>query len=538
MTAVFSDPSVAVVRAPDGTALHTEVFLPRGDGPWPALLLRTPYGCADQRVGATELISRGFAVVLQDVRGRFGSDGEFDFGASDAEDGASTVAWAVAQPWCDGRVAMRGTSYPAFTQWHALTARPAGLVCAAPIMGPTWWRGLRFRTGGALDLAVLAHWLPGQAASSPGLDPEVAGRLRAAAFEPATLIDADGRVDLEQALAHPTLSTVPEPPADLDGVPPFAARWASAVADARPEPGPPPVVDVDAAVLVVAGWWDPFLAESVATFAALSSAPRPDRHRLVITGFGHGFDPPREHPPTEVAWRFPPDVDVAWAEEHLLGIDHGLQRLDPVTWYVVGADRWRGADQWPPADARIQTMVLHPDGSMGPGSTATGVLSWPHDPERPVPSRGAAGMLLPPGPADVTDLGSDVRPDVVSFVGEELAGPLELAGPVTATLTTSSTATVVDVVARLAHVAPDGSATVVASGIRRTASGPEPATVTVDVGHVGHLVPAGHRLRLDICGSDFPRHDPTPAEPATHRIHTGGTPPSSLTITTLPGEPT
>lgn len=552
----------AEVPAPDGTPLHTEIHLPDGDGPWPAMLLRTPYGTPDQRLLAPDQARRGTAaVVVQDCRGRFGSGGEFDLGARDDVDGAAAIAWVREQPWCDGNVALYGFSYGAFTQLRAMVGG-AVPICAAPIMGPGWWRGLDFRQHGAFHLALAAHWLTHQAANDPAtpehLREEIAGR--ALEFQQ-ILGPPDGgphEVDIDAALAHPALGRLPLiEPREVEGNPVFEAIWNSLWTEAcAADKGPSPDDAVASPCLVGSGWYDLWARDHFVVFDHLRKTSPPAvaaQHRLFVSPAGHGFDPLREVDPGSEAWRFFLDVDQRWCREWLLDHRRDLRDLDPITWFLMGANTWEGSATWPPAGAELVRFFLD-DGALSDAARRReSSIGFTYDPRHPVPTRGGAGLGLPPGPSDQRGLTGFAREDIYSFDGEATGSAFDICGPVVAYITFSSDAPDTDITAKLLDVAPNGVALSVVDGIVRARwrNGPEPSflepgtpvSVRVDLGPIAWRVAAGHRLRLDVSSSSFPRFDrnPNTGNPegtdgitdlrvARQRIHLGGESPSTLEL--------
>ena len=549
----------AEVVTEDGVTLATTVRLPEGAGPWPATVFRSPYGRLNEMIAVTD---PGVATVLQDVRGRFDSGGVFDLGGSDGADGAATVAWVAAQPWCDGGVAMHGASYAGMTQLRAASAGPAALRAIAPIRCPAWWRPLTMHEGGALLLSLLTHWLPQQAAQAPDCPDHLRGPIweRSVLFE--QIVDyppgpptAQGRLNLARALAHPSLRHRPliEAPL-LDAVPAWAEIWRRVVTEPYPhswltDPGPPPGSGPRVPTLLLSGWYDCWSQDHVAMFAALrvrdgDGGP----HRLVMTPYSHAPEPAGELGPFPDSARFPDSAAVDWNLEWLRDAPSRMRELAPVTWAVMGAGRWDEAPDWPPPGA--QPVDLHLDAStperplLGIAPAASGQAGFTCDPRNPMPSCGGPSLGLPMGPLDVRALTSPARDDVVSFTTAALAEPLELSGPVTADMVVSVDALDNDVVVRLLDVRADGRCMSVAEGVTRARyrSGPPPrplapgvpTEVGVHLWNVAYLLPAGSRLRVDVCGGSFPRIEPNansglPAgtdtesdlRPATLRVHSG-----------------
>jgi putative CocE/NonD family hydrolase len=564
------------VAAPDATPLHT-VVRPAGDGRAPASLFRTPYGVDFEMVDPNAGLERPqVATVLQDVRGRGRSGGRFDVGASDPGDGAATIAWVARQPWCDGRVAMHGISYAGYTQLQAARARPPELVSIAPTRCPAWWRRLTMHEGGALCLSLAAHWLPRQAAEAPDTPDWARAALYELALEFEQVVVADGapRLDMGLVRRHPGLTRRPLlVRSEYAAAPrygqiwrelfsrPFAHTWLS-------DPGPAPGDAITVPTLVLGAWYDLWAQDQVAMFRALQRTSPPEvarAHRLVMTPFSHAPEPAGEVAYGPEARRFDDTLAAEWNREWLLGRPGLAHELAPVTYYVggAGAGRWDEADTWPPSGASVLTMYLSAGGERHTGGlaaqppTVPEVKRWVHDPRDPVPTRGGPALGLPAGPVDHRDRSGGARPDVCSFTGPPLDEPLELAGPVTAEVHLASDADDADVCVVLLDVSPDGRALCVADGYTRGRwrNGPgtaplrrdEVSVFPVHCWNAAYRVEAGHRLRVDVCSSNFPPYDVNPgtgAPPGTDRdddlrcarqsLHTGSAHPSAVHLTVRP----
>jgi putative CocE/NonD family hydrolase len=568
--------SLAAGARVDG--LNTVVRLPpSGAGPWPASLFRTPYGVDFEMVDVN--LGRNpatVAVVTQDVRGRGGSSGVFDFGLSDGADGAAAVAWAAAQPWCDGTVGMHGISYAGMTQLRAARSRPAGLRAIAPARCPAWWRPLTMHEGGALCLSLAAHWMPRQAAEAPDTHDAARGALYALAleFEQVVRVGADGLpcLDVAAARAHHALSRLPLiDRAEYAAAPLFGRAWqelftAPFTHTWLSDPGPPAQDAFDVPVLIVGGWYDLWAQDQVSMFAALQrgGAAGGAQHRLVMAPTSHAPAPAGLTALAPNAGRYDDALLVEWTQSWLAG-DGGIARdLAPVTYYVVGADRWDEAASWPPPGVRSLPLYLQagPDRSSGSlgvaGPDDDGAVWWVHDPSDPVPTRGGPALGLPAGPMDQDGISGGARPDVCSFTGPPLGEPLELAGPVVATIWLATDAADTDVCVRLLDVDAAGRAVNITDGYVRGRHRFGPGTPRLRRGaverfpvhcwNIAYRVEAGHRLRVDVCSSSFPRYDVnagTGATPGTDRredlraarqtLCTGPATPSLVVVTVRPG---
>jgi len=520
----------------DGARLATEVELPAVDAPVPASLFRTPYGRENVFPDPSALPGAGVALVDQDVRGRFGSTGQFALGATDVEDGARAVAWLAEQTWCDGRVAGRGLSYPGLMQWAMALGRPRGLVCIAPMMAPAFWRGMSLREGGALQLALAAHWLPRQAAEAPGLPDSLRAELYAAAFEFEQVVapagDGSGRweTSTELSLAHPALTGGRlSDPARFAGVEPFTAMWRRLFEEPDThswltDAGPPVTSSVDVPVLVMAGWYDLWSHDATVGFQHIQRTSSPElarRHRLVIAPCGHGDGWVGDLPRPADAERFSCNLDIRWSLEWFFDRTRDLRDLAPVTYFSYNAG-WREAPAWPPPGSAPERWFLGAElrtlGRQAPPAAArTGFV---YDPSNPVPSRGGRSLGLPAGPCRQDGITGGARRDVLSFDSEPLSEDVVVAGSVTANLVVSSSAPHTDFTAKLVDVHADGTAYSVCDGICRTRycegrqSAPlrqdEPTAVRIHLGSAAYVVKAGHRLRLDVSSSNFPWYDRSP----------------------------
>lgn len=520
----------------EGAGLATEVHLPDAL-PAPASLFRTPYGRENYLPDPAALLPAGVALVNQDVRGRFGSTGIFAMGATDIADGGAAVDWAASQPWCDGRVAGRGMSYPGMTQWGMALARPAGLVCAGPMMAPAFWRGMSMREGGALQLALAAHWLPRQAAEAPGVPERIRELLYAGSLEFEQIVvpnpDDPSRweVSLSRALQHPALAAAPlRSDERFHGVEPFASWWRGLFEPPWPEPwfndpGPLPTQTVDAPMLVMGGWYDLWSHEATVAFRHIqqTSAPAIARsHRLVMAPFGHGNGWAGELPRPVDAERFLCDLDIRWSLEWLLDQERTLRDMAPVTYWCYGRG-WCEAPEWPPPGlTRLRLFLGAGSGelSAGPPTTASRAR-YLYDPANPVPTRGGRTLGLPAGPCRQDGVTAGARADVVSFDAEVAAGALLVCGEVVAHLFVASSAPCTDFTAKLVDVDPAGVAFGICDGITRTAfRNPgrggaamrpgEPVELRVHLGSIAYLLAPGHHLRLDISSSNFPWYDRNP----------------------------
>ncbi|MBM9503501.1 CocE/NonD family hydrolase [Streptomyces sp. KK5PA1] len=459
----------------DGTVLTADVHRPpSGSGPWPVLLARGPYGSRDPGVLAAldpeGAARRGFLTVVQDVRGRFGSGGIWEPLVNERDDGHESVRWAAGLPGSDGRVAMYGPSYLGHAQWAALTAGPPELVAVMPEF--TWadpCDGLVAR-GGVPELGLVAQWTLGLAGLDRDRDALPATGWRSPALAGLPVPGRSGGPDLPHALP---------------------------AGSGRP-----------AATLTVAGWYDAFLQGSLDNHVRARELGGPAT--LIVGPWTHG----------DRATALPfGAADLRTAELHWLhAVLAGRTPPGPaVRVHLTGTGQWRSYAAWPPPSVPL-TLHLRGDGTLSrtPPPHAEAWRTFPYRPADPVPTLGGALLLTddhPAGPADQRPL--EDRADLLVWTGAPLDRPLTVVGRVTALLTAHSSADPADWVVRLTDVAPDGTSRLVTDGITRTAA--PGGTVPVDLWSTGHVFRPGHRLRVHVTASSFPRWSPLPT-PSDRRV--------------------
>jgi len=497
------------IEMDDGVRLATWVWRPRGPLRTPAVLLRTPYGArawqAPIFLVARLLAEAGYAAVIQDVRGRYASEGTFTPFVHEAADGARTLAWIADRPWCDGRLGLVGFSYLAFAAWAAQARAPELVRAVAVGIGASDVHAT-FYPGGAFALETALRWAAGLG-EREGVPEWRLDLARAFAFRPVREAD---RVALRERpwyrdwLDHPRRD----------------AWWQAFLPALRPPP----------ATLLVAGWHDFFLGPQLADHAALAAAPAPGAAppRLVVGPWTHGRYRRRPWSPRRrwfghVAIR----EILAFLDRHLG--DAGDGDAKPVRLWEMGGERWLECEAWPPPEATSRRLYLRSagrantlrgDGRLDP--EAAGGAEPPdrftYDPADPVPSCGGA-LLGPGGVVDQREV--EARDDVLCYTSAPLEGDLVLAGPVRAVLFAASGAPDTDFTAKLVAVAPDGGALNLCEGVVRARwrdGGAEPrwlepdlpARLEVDCWATCARLPRGQRLRLEVSSSSFPRYDRNP----------------------------
>lgn len=479
------------VPAPDGTPLATDIYLPPGSGPWPVLLSRTPYDKSDERELGIVASILGIAYVTQDTRGRFASGGADTVFRDDGADGHATLDWVLAQPWCNGRVATWGPSALGITQYMMAPGADPRLVCQMPIVAtPDLYADAAF-PGGAFREALLVNWLSGQG-SLDVLDDFLAHRLRDAWWEP---LDALSRA-----------------------------------------------ADVRAAGLHLGGWYDIFREGTLDAFRTIQQnggAGARGRQYLVVGPWTHGdyglnAAGQLTYPPNAVL-----DLDdllLEWLDHCFNDGPSAVDDWPAVRVYLMGAvgeagapgNRWIGLASWPPAVSTM-SLFLAPGGLLSPDpplSAGLGTLTI--DPADAVPTLGGANLFpdlvvdgrpMGDGPWDQGAIES--RSDVMTFTTDPLDQPVTVMGPVRVRLWIEPDTPDLDLAVRLTDVYPDGRSMLVSDGIARARArcGDDrecllteglPTEIEVDVGSTAIAFNAGHRIRIVVSGTNWPRFEVNP----------------------------
>ncbi|MBA3822536.1 MAG: CocE/NonD family hydrolase [Ktedonobacterales bacterium] len=519
----------------DGVSLAADVYRPQTEARVPVLVQRTPY---DKDASVSPAILRfvraGYAVVLQDVRGRFASAGDFTPFAHEAADGADTVAWAAAQPWSTGRVGMIGGSYVGATQWLAATQAPPALAAIAPSLTASNLRDHWVFHGGALEQGFLRYWL-----FLSLLPNEIQRQIAQGNAESAMSVAAQDALDAlpawYQADAVPLLTRFA----------PYYQEWLNNAEDTSYWDALSPATNfaqITTPALNVGGWHDIFLKGTLANYQGMRArggSPSARTHQHLIVGpWTHGVAS-GNFAERDYGTRANLDAfDVVGRQ--IRWYDHWLRNLDtlhdsPVNYFVMGANSWRTADAWPPPGTSLRPYYLHSDGhantAAGNGWLASDVPAHEEadtfldDPRHPVPTLGGQtllsghGVAARAGPWDHRQ--SETRSDVLCYTTPPMARALEVIGPVTVVLFVASSALDTDVVGRVLDVWPDGRAEIITDGIVRARYRDGLAhphllqphqvyEIHLDLGATAHAFLPEHRLRLEVTGSNFPRFDVNP----------------------------
>jgi len=562
------------MRLADGTRLASDVYLPAGaPGPWPVILERTPYNKlgAALVLSAKYFASHGYAVVLQDVRGRFESEGEFYPFGNEGPDGAETVAWVRAQPWCDGRVATIGLSYSSCTQTSLAALDPPGLAAQFVSMGFHNYHTASMRQGGALEVRFAIY------------------SFMMAITSHEAMADAATRVAMNQAWGEVRDWLAQLPPkaglTPLRHVPSYE-RWLLDIWQhgdydeywsGRPGYSIEGLYErhADVPVYFCGGWYDSYARSTVTNYVELSRRKK-GPVRLIMGPWIHGGAN------LDLSYsgdaEFGPDAPLGYDQFRLRWFDAVLRGardgrasrglvpeggnapLDepPVQIFVMGGGsgrkvpgsgkldvggRWRAEREWPPARTEYSPFYLQPGGGLAPHSPPAGAAPsrFVFDPADPVPTIGgnlSVGYDIMPGGGFDQRGGSHVygardrlslsaRRDVLVFSTPPLARDVEVTGTVEVHLWAASSALDTDFTAKLIDVYPsnpdypDGyelniGDSIIRARYRGDRERPEllepgrPYEFTIALYPTSLVFKRGHRIRLHVSSSNFPRFDVNP----------------------------
>jgi hypothetical protein len=499
----------------DGVQLYAALYRPAKGTKLPVLLLRSPYSTQHPRYvdWAMRFARHGYAVVMQDVRGRYESEGKWRPYVDETNDGYDTHQWIGAQPWCDGNIGTFGISYPGFTQILPAPLRNPYLKALVPIANQEDNYG-HMRYNGVLQLqnAMNFIWLgdrTNQNAPRDLLDwDEIYRRLPLIS----ALDDIADRPFYREVIRHSS----------------FDDFWKSYSLKGR-------YPEVEAPAYFITGWYDNLLHEGFKCFAGWKSQARtPEaraRTRLLVGPWTHTAIGSAE-PFGDVDFGLSAAVDIPsehlrWYDQRLKGIDTGIDDEPPIRIFAMGENVWRNENEWPLARTRFANFYLHSrgranalfgDGELSPeppGHEPPDTFTY--EPQDPVPTLGGQSMFITnTGPKDRRPI--ERRDDVLVYSIPPLIEDVEVTGPVELTLYAASSAPDTDFTATLVDVHPGGKAIHLCEGIVRTRfresyEAPaliEPGSVyayRISLWETSNVFKAGHRIRLEISSSNFPRFD-------------------------------
>jgi putative CocE/NonD family hydrolase len=519
------------MKTRDGVTLYADIYRPKSADKFPVILMRTPY---DKSVGwavspVYKMVPRGYVVIIQDVRGRYTSEGEWYPFRHEQADGYDTVEWVASLPYSNGKVGMMGASYVGATQMLAAIAQPPHLTAIAPNMTASNYHDGWTYQSGAFEQWFDQNWTTQLAANTLNrLIHENANALVGAPTLPLAnypvfnfgQLPADAQLTTAIApyyfdwLAHP----------DYDD---YWKQWSIEENFSK----------IAVPMLQVGGWYDIFNAGTLRNYMGAKArganqAARSKQHLLIEIGGHAGFGRrigDIDFGPHALENVYT-DVILDWYDFLFKGIENEFSTDKPTKLFTMGANEYRQHDDWPPPQAQNTKYFLHSSGKAnslrGDGSLSTvapksePVDSYVYNPANPTPTIGGPlccdAEHMEPGPRDQRSV--ENRDDVLVYSTAPLAQNLEVTGPVTATLFVKSSAVDTDFTAKLVDVSPDGFAQDLTEGILRMryrdsqehASLMNPGQIyeiSLDLWATSNVFLKGHILRLEISSSNFPRFD-------------------------------
>jgi uncharacterized protein len=538
----------------DGTRLATDIYIPESAGPYPLVLERTPYNKENATMmwshTHTHLLERGYAVAIQDTRGRFASEGTWypllDDGWGPNRDGYDTVVQLGKHPACNGSIGTFGGSYSGNTQYLMAPTKPPGLKCMFVRQGSADLTEEWIYRGGVLELGLNLHW---------GTQESVSACANRSKYLTRTLEE-----DLEQVYERLPLLSGPQytdpfqwlkeflshPPEDQA----FWDTWNFAKHHS----------EVETPMLHFGAWYDIFVRATIANFTGLAEKAATEKARasqkLFIGPWMHGPLVSERFMKRVGELDFGPEAIIdfnklvqRWFDHWLKGEDSGIVAEPPITMFEMGTNKWKQFTQWPPPGIQLTNYYFHQDPSTSALSLNDGTLSttspsknepadtFVYDPKKPTRTTGGNTLyvlprskdLLPKNlePADehMAELGlqagpRDQRPveeSCLTYTTAVLAEDMQVTGPVVVQLYISSTAEDTDFVAKLTDVWPEGRSILITDGIlraryRSSKVKPVPLTpgvvnlLTIDLWSTSNVFKKGHRIRVSVSSSNFPRY--------------------------------
>jgi putative CocE/NonD family hydrolase len=530
-----SAPDIAIERSVamktrDGVTLNADIYRPAGDGTFPVLLQRTPYNKDNGANFARKAVARGFMVVIQDVRGRYTSEGEWYTFKHETDDGYDTIEWAAALPHSNGKVGMFGGSYVGATQMLAAIGHPPHLAGICPVVTASNYHENWTYQGGAFEQWFDESW-------TTGLAQDTLNR---------TVRDASDAVLGERVLPlqqYPLFNLHLDPAASTAKLAPYFLDWlAHPTYDGywRQWSIEENFANIQVPALTIAAWYDIFQGGSLRNYVGLrdhagNPAARTSQHLLVTIGghAGNGEKIGDVDFGTAAAEYDEDALTLDWYDYLFNGKQNQFATDKPVRIFVMAKNEWRDEPAWPLVRATETRYLLHSTGSAN-SSSGDGLLftsatrlaadkpdTFTYDPASPVPTTGGPlccdPQHLAPGPRDQKDVES--RPDVLVYSTPPLDQDLEVTGPISLDLFAKSSAVDTDFTAKLVDVWPNGFAQNLTEGILRasfrdsTTGDPKPITpgqvyeYKIDLWSTSNVFLKGHRIRLEVSSSNFPRFD-------------------------------
>mgnify|MGYP002623373575 CR=1 FL=1 len=510
----------------DGVEIAADIFRPKAEGRFPAILCQTPYDKTGLGARAKKFAAHGFVVVNTDSRGRYESGGQWDpFSPLHKTDGYDVVEWVAAQPWCNGNVGTYGLSYMGWTSWWTASQAPPSLKAIVPeVAPPDYLDNCPYQNG------ILVCWMVDWAGSTSG---RRFHQARPGPYGGFAVNREEDYVKLPYIDFDKTRGYLPND---------WWRKWIrqnkasdpywQAIAYETPES----FSKITVPSLAITGWFDANFPGTPRNYLGMQQhggTPAARRPRMVVGPWQHIINSQRALAGVDFGDEAIIDWDgyvMRWFDYHLKGIDNGVLDDPPVHLFVLGRNEWRTAENWPLPETEFTKFYLHSqngaNSSNGDGQLTTRPPGfeppdhYTYDPKAPTPSAAFENGHID-GPRDVSQIA--LRDDVLVYNTPELSEDVELIGPVTAKLFAATDRPDTDWMVRLIDVHPDGRALFLAEGVMRarfrdpadhgrfngnqisTLSPGTPYEYTIDFWRpIGNVFLKGHRIRIEISSSYFP----------------------------------
>jgi uncharacterized protein len=510
---VQNEPIAAGISMRDGIVLGADVYLPaagaNSTSRWTTVLVRTPYNRkSGPALSYRTFVRHGYALVLEDIRGRYGSKGQFGYISQEGPDGNDTINWIAAQHWSNGRVVMAGSSYLGITQWWAAVENNPHLIAISPInSGDDEYLDRFYSAGGTMKLGHRLLWF--------------AENLKPISRMPVPPGSYLWHLPLRTSDISATGFSLPLWQFSLDH-PSYDAFWKSQSIREQ-------IKQIRAAVMSFGGWFDNYAESDLDAFSRMAQAHKQIETWIGPWGHNTGLKFPTENfgRQAEMSIRL---KQVDWFDKWTKHADVHEPTPPVLHLFVMGPDIWREEHEWPLARTHYTPLYLISAGNAN-SNEGDGILRWQpalqskadtftYDPKNPVPTNGGSiccePTVFPPGPLDQRSV--EARQDVLVYTSPPLTEDLEVTGPVRTVLYVSTSANDTDFTAKLVDVQPDGRPFLVTDGIQRLryrlsldkavlVKRNEAYQISVDTGVTSYVFAPGHRLRVELSSSNFPRFD-------------------------------
>jgi putative CocE/NonD family hydrolase len=501
----------------DGVNLSADIYLPRAAGKFPTVLMRTPYSNNMEEVieKGHMLANNGYACVIQDVRGRWDSDGDFTPFHNEGPDGFDTQQWIGAQEWSTGKIGMAGGSYLGLVQYTSAPHRSEFLTAIAPRVIP-WdmYAGLLY-PGGALQLNVAMSWaMRSNARTGQSID----FHNWTEAFQVLPVVDIVKTAGRDIAYWRDWIQHSS-----------YDDYWSKH--NIEDQQG-----DIAVPALNMGGWYDLFAQHTFTAFNGLrlnGRTPEARQSRIIVGPWIHRLSDAQRTGDIDFGANSMVDLDaleLRWFDYWLKGVDNGIVDEPPLRLFIMGVNQWHDEQEWPLARTSWQKWYFHSGGAAN-SATGDGGLStqesgdespdhFAYDPRFPVQTLGGNNCcsphIVPWGPYDQRP--AEARNDVLCYTTPPLEVDTEVTGPIKVVLYAATDGPDTDWTAKLVDVSPTGYAKILCDGIirarcRESMSEPtllEPNKVyeyEIDVSVTGNVFKRGHQIRVEISSSNFPRFD-------------------------------